>query len=115
MPRPARSGDLATKNLLIKMTRPNYRFMLYLSEVSGLSLQAQARQALADWLDKERARLERHGVPIPHPYAMSMWSEDEFARFLMSNAEEMRTMLAEKGPPKRSGLVRRPATAATAA
>jgi hypothetical protein len=93
-----------------RMTKPQYRALLALLEITGASIQEMLRESLTDYIEKRRKALLAAGARFPSEFVLGEMGDAEFGRWLSGPANEM------KRPDKKvGGLKTRPASVPTPA
>ena len=110
MPRPMMPESRKLRTIPTRMTKPQYRALLALLEITGSSIQEMLRELLTDFIDKRRKALIAAGARFPSEFVLGEMGDAEFARWLSGPGEAM------KQPVKKAGGLRtRPANAQTTA
>lgn len=113
MPRPMMPESRKLRTIPTRMTKPQYRALLALLEITGASIQEMLRESLNDYIAKRRQELVAAGVRFPSEYVLGEMPDSGFARWLEGEGTEMK---AKVQPAKKTGGLRKtPANAQTPA
>ena len=109
MARPSVPDALKARTVPLRMTKPQYRALAALLELTGDTIQEQLRMAAKDWIEKKRQELAQAGVDFPSEVWLAEMSDHQFLRWL--EAEPGNRPKAPE-PRKRGGLRTQPASVA---
>ena len=109
MARPVVPDAHKARTVPLRLTKPQYRALAALLEVTGDTIQEQLRMAAKLWIELKRQELEDAGVAFPSELWLGEMSDRQFQTWLDA-APGARPKAPE--PRKRLGLRTQPAAAA---
>lgn len=75
--------DLEKKRTVpLRLTKPQYRALGVLMEVTGETIQELLREGAMTVIAKRRQEIEKQGVTLPGEYALGEMSDDQFNEWL---------------------------------
>ncbi len=114
MPRPSMPESRKLRTIPTRMSKPQYRALLALLEITGMSIQEMLRASLTAYIEARRLEFAKHGVRFPNEYLLGEGSDEDFDRWLKTG--EVKAMKEAVQPAKKVGGLRRtPASASTPA
>lgn len=96
MPRTAVPDSRKLRTVPVRITKPVYRTLLAILEISGISIQEQLRRAIDQHVAQMREQLADLQIEFPHELVMAQWTDPEFDRWLARDGKLMRGKTATK-------------------
>jgi hypothetical protein len=100
---------LKARTVPLRMTKPEYRALAALLELTGVTIQEQLRMATKGWIAQQRQELKAAGVDFPSEIWLAEMTDRQFQDWLDATPGNRPK---EPAPRKRSGLRTQPAAAA---